>query len=100
MRVFGLDFKGDGGSVLGDFFDALADGLEVLLAFGDELTALLERLDHLVEVHLAGLHLADEPFESLEVVFELHGLIISNIARLPEFDAAGFLAVQMGEDER
>ena len=33
----------------------------------------LERLDHLIQFHLAGLHLGDESLERLEVVFKLHG---------------------------
>ena len=94
-----LDFEWHDLTVFRHFFDALADGLEVLLAFGDELTPLLERLDHLVEIHLAGLHLADEPFELLEVVFELHVRIIPKSVRLPEFDAPGFLALQMREND-
>ena len=64
-------FKGDG-AVLRHLLDSKPDRLKVLLARGDELASFLKGTDHVIEVHLAGLHPGDKLLEPLEIVFKLH----------------------------
>ena len=61
---------------LRDLLDALPDGIEILLARRHQRTPFLKRLDHVVEVQFARLHLRDESFQFPEAVFKFHARII------------------------
>ena len=87
------DLQGLDRAVLSNLFDALLDGLQILLTVGDELTPLLECRNHLVKVQLAGLHLADQRLELRELVFELHIFMIISYGGDGKQEAGGKCAV-------